>query len=146
MRRLNVAVAAGLLMAGCVTSDPTYRAPDRVDKNAAIVAVGPVAEDHSESQSNSWISITAVDGEATGLTPAVRVVPGEHRITLRHIDPYATFYSNVRYGSVTFNTEAGGRYRIDADYCCGFIFGQLKLAVVDEASGEQIAKSDARAP
>lgn len=145
MRRLCVVLAAALLVAGCATADPTYRGPDQADQNAAIVAIGPVAEDHSESQNNSWISITAVDGEPTGLTPAVRVAPGEHRITVRHIDPYATFYGNVRYGSVTFKTEAGGRYRIDGDYCCGFVFGRLKLAVVDEASGEQIAKSDAKA-
>lgn len=145
MRRLCVALAAGLFMAGCATADPTYRGPDQADQNSAVVSVGQVAEDHSESQYNSWISITAVDGEPTGLTPAVRVTPGEHRITLRHIDPYATFYGNVRYGSVTFKTDAGGRYRIDGDFCCGFILGRLKLAVVDEASGQQIARGDTTA-
>lgn len=145
MRRMSVAMAAGLLLAGCAAADPTYRGPDQSDQNSAVVSVGQVAEDHSESQNNSWISITAVDGEPTGVTPAVRVTPGEHRITVRHVDPYATFYGNVRYGSVTFKADAGARYRIDGAYCCGFILGSLELAVVDEASGRQIANGNAAA-
>lgn len=143
MRRVSVAVVAGLLMAGCGVAEPTYSGPEQADQNSAVVSVGQVAEDHSESQNVSWISITAVDGEPTGLTPSVRVAPGEHRITVRHIDPYATFYGNVRYGSVTFKTDAGGRYRINGDFCCGFILGRMKLAVVDEASGQQVAASNA---
>jgi hypothetical protein len=75
-----------------------------------------------------------VDGPGAAGAP-----PGEHKFTVRHHDPYAFFHGNIKYESVSFRTEAGGRYRIDAAYCCGFILGQFDLFVTDEASGQQIA-------
>lgn len=139
MLRLSKIVMAALLLTGCTVAKATYLGPDQAQENAATVAVGTVSESYSVSQGSSWINIIAVDGEPTGLVPAVRVTPGEHRITLRHIDPYATFYGNIRHDSVTFLAAAGGRYRIDAGYCCGFILGRFDLVVTDESSGQQIA-------
>jgi len=144
MLRLSGVVVGALLLTGCMTAEPTYQGLSQAEQDAAIVEVGTVNESYSVSQGSSWISIIAVDGEPTGLTPAVRVTPGEHRITVRHIDPYATFYGNIRHGSVTFKTDPGGRYRIDGSYCCGFILGVLNLRVIDAASGQKIARLDAR--
>ena len=131
-----------VLLAGCAVGPATYQGPPGDDQNAATVAAGTVAESYSASQGSSWIQIVAVDGESSGLASRVRVSPGEHRFTVRHWDGYATFYGNIRSESVTFPAEAGGRYRIDASYCCGFILGQFALTVVDEATGRQIAEID----
>ncbi len=142
---LLVLPALGLLAAGCAAgpATATYQGPADADDSAAVVAVGAVAESYSVSQNSSWIQIVAVDGESTGLAPWVRVPAGEHQFTVRHHDPYAFFYGNVRHESVSFVTEAGGRYRIDAAYCCGFILGQFDLYVIDESSGREIAELSA---
>ena len=58
---------------------------------------------------------------------------------MRHADPYGTVYGNIRYADVKFTAEAGGRYRIDAKYCCGFYLGEFDLVAVDEQSGREIA-------
>jgi hypothetical protein len=135
------AVLSALLMTGCAVGPVTYQGPAEGDQNAAVVAVGAVSENYPESHYHSWIQIVAVDGESTGLAPWVRVPPGEHKFTIRHHDPYATFHGNIKFESVSFRSDAGGRYRIDAAYCCGFILGQFELFVIDEASGAQIADS-----
>jgi hypothetical protein len=140
-RVLTVLPMAALLLAGCAVGPATYQGPAEADANAAVVAVGAVSENYPASHNNSWIQIVAVDSESTGLAPVVRVPPGEHKFTIRHHDPYAFFHGNIRYESVSFRTDAGGRYRIDAAYCCGFILGQFNLFVIDEASGQQIADS-----
>jgi hypothetical protein len=139
---LSILPALGLLTAGCAGAPAmaTYQGPADSDESAAIVAAGTVAESYSVSQNSSWIQIVAVDGEAAGFAPWVRVSPGEHRFTVRHHDPYATFYGNIRHESVSFATEAGGRYRIDASYCCGFLLGRFDVYVIDEASGQEIAE------
>jgi hypothetical protein len=129
-----------LLLAGCTVGPATYQGPSGDDQSAAIVAAGTVLESYSVSQGSSWIQIVAVDGHSSGLAKSVLVSPGEHRITVRHFDGYATFYGNVRSEDVSFPAAAGGRYRIDASYCCGFILGDFALAVVDEATGQQIAE------
>jgi hypothetical protein len=141
MRFSGVIMAALLLLAGCTVRPATYVAP-AADQNAAAIAVGKLTESYSVSEGSSWISIIAVDGEPTGLAPAVLVTPGQHRITVRHWDPYATFYGNIRHESVTFQAAAGGQYRIDADYCCGFILGRLQLFVVDASTGQQVAAAE----
>jgi hypothetical protein len=138
---LTVLPMAALLLAGCAVGPATYQGPAEVDQNAAVVAVGAVSENYPASHNHSWIQIVAVDGESTGLAPSVRVSPGEHKLTIRHHDPYALFHGNIKYESVSFSSAAGGRYRIDAAYCCGFILGQFELFVIDEASGQQIADS-----
>jgi hypothetical protein len=130
----------GLLLAGCTVGPATYQEPPGDDQNGATVAAGTVAESYSVSQGSSWIQIVAVDGQSSGLAKSVRVSPGEHRFTVRHFDGYGTFYGNVRSEDVTFPAASGGRYRIDASYCCGFILGQFALAVVDEVTGRQIAE------
>jgi len=130
----------GLLLAGCTVGPATYQGPSGDDQNAATVAAGTVAESYSVSQGSSWIQIVAVDGQSSGLAKRVRVSAGEHRFTVRHFDGYGTFYGNVRSEDVSFPAAAGGRYRIDASYCCGFILGQFALAVVDETTGRQIAE------
>jgi hypothetical protein len=140
-RVLTVVPMTVLLLAGCAVGPATYRGPAEADANAAVVAVGAVSENYPASHNNSWIQIVAVDGESTGLAPAVRVPPGEHKFTIRHHDPYAFFHGNIKYESVSFRADASGRYRIDAAYCCGFILGQFELFVIDEASGEQVADS-----
>jgi hypothetical protein len=144
MRQLNRFLAALpasglLLLAGCDVGPATYRSLDAMDPGAATVAAGTVAESYSVSQGNSWISIVAVDGESTGMARAVRVPAGEHRFEVRHLDPYATFYGNVKFETFAFTAAPGGRYRIDASYCCGAILGQFDLAVIDETTGQQIA-------
>jgi hypothetical protein len=143
MQRLKGTMAGllVLLTAGCAVGPATYQGPTEADQNAAVVAVGAVTENYPESHNNSWIQIVAVDGESTGLAPWVRVSPGDHKFTIRHHDPYATFHGNIKFESVSFRSDAGGRYRIEADYCCGFILGQFELFVIDEASGRQIADS-----
>jgi desulfoferrodoxin (superoxide reductase-like protein) len=143
MQRLKgtLTVLLVLLLAGCAVGPATYQGPAEADQNAAVVAVGAVSENYPESHYNSWIQIVAVDGESTGLAPWVRVPPGDHKFTIRHHDPYATFHGNIKYESVSFRSDAGGRYRIEAAYCCGFILGQFDLWVIDEASGQQIADS-----
>jgi hypothetical protein len=132
--------ALGLLLAGCTVGPATYQGPPGDDQNGATVSAGTVAESYSVSQGSSWIQIVAVDGQSSGLAGRVRVSPGEHRFTVRHFDGYATFYGNVRSEDVTFPATAGGRYRIDAFYCCGFILGDFDLTVIDEATGRQIAE------
>ena len=144
MQRLTgilAALAIPALLLGCTVGPATYQGPAADDQNAAVVAVGAVSENYPESHNNSWIQIVAVDGESTGLAPWVRVPPGEHKFTIRHHDPYALFHGNIKFESVSFLSAAGGRYRIDAAYCCGFILGQFDLFVIDEASGQQIADS-----
>ena len=131
-----------LLLAGCAVGPATYQGPAGDDQNGATVRVGTVAESYSESQGSSWIQIVAVDGQSSGLAPWVRVPPGEHRITVRHFDGYATFYGNITSEDVTFSATAGGHYRIDASYCCGFILGDFDLRVVDEATDRQIAATN----
>ena len=142
-RILAVLPAIGLLLlAGCEVGPATYQGPAALDANAATVVAGRVAESYSVSQGSSWISIVAVDGQSTGLARGVRVPPGEHRFEVRHFDGYATFYANVKFETVTFTPAPGGRYRIDAAYCCGAILGDFDLAVIDEATGQQIAAAD----
>jgi len=139
-RVFTILPVLGLLLAGCATVGPaTYQGPSLDDQNAATVAAGTVYESYSVSQGSSWIQIVAVDGQSSGPAGWVRVAPGEHRFTVRHFDGYATFYGNVRSEDVTFPVAAGGRYRIDASYCCGFILGDFDLAVFDESTGQQIA-------
>lgn len=143
MLRLNmsvVATALGVLLAGCMTPAATYQGPSAADESAATIIAGTVAESYSVSQGSSAIQITAVDGEPSGLAPLVRVTAGEHKITVRHFDGYANIYANVDHESVTFQAEPGGRYRIDASYCCGYILGQFDIVVVDEATGRQVAE------
>jgi hypothetical protein len=131
---------ACVLLAGCTENvTPTYRGPVATNPSAATITVSVPSEQYSSSQNNSWIQITAVDGKATGRVQSVRVSTGEHQITLRHADPYGTFYGNIRYADVRFTAEAGGRYRIDAKYCCGFYLGSFDLVAVDEQSGREIA-------
>ena len=141
-RGFTILPGLGLLLAGCAVGPATYQGPPGDDQNAATVTAGTVAESYSVSQGTSSIQIVAVDDQSSGLAPRVRVSPGEHRFTVRHFDGYATFYGNIRSEDVTFSTTAGGHYRIDASYCCGFILGQFALAVIDEATGRQIAEID----
>lgn len=129
----------GLLVAGCAVGPANYQGPAKADQNAATVTAGAVAETYSVSHGSSWISIVAVDGVSSGLAPAVSVTPGEHRYTVRHFDPYATFYGNVRHESIAFRAEPDSHYRIDASYCCGFILGQFKVYVTDVGTGQQVA-------
>jgi hypothetical protein len=139
-RVFTILPVLGLLaLAGCVVGPATYQGPSDDDQNGATVATGTVQESYSVSQGSSWIQIVAVDGQSSGLARWVRVSPGQHRFTVRHFDGYATFYGNVRSEDVTFPAAAGGRYRIDAAYCCGFILGDFDLTVVDEVTGRQIA-------
>jgi hypothetical protein len=127
------------LLAACATVGPaTYQGPAD-DQNAALVDAGTVYESYSVSQGSSWIQIVAVDGQSSGFAKRVWVTPGEHRFTVRHVDPYATFYGNVRHEDVSFAVAGGGRYRIDATYCCGAILGDFDLTVLDEVSGRQVA-------
>jgi hypothetical protein len=143
MQRLNRALKVLpvlALLTGCTVGPATYQGPPETDENAVVVSVGTVTEHYPEHHNNSWIQIVAVDGESTGLAPWVRVPPGEHRFTIRHHDPYATFNGNIKFESVSFRSDPGGRYRIDAAYCCGLILGQFELFVIDEGSGEQIAQ------
>ena len=144
MQHLNRVLKAlpvlALLVTGCTVGPATYQGPAATDENAVVVSVGPVTEHYPEHHNNSWIQIVAVDSESTGLAPQVRVPPGEHRFTIRHHDPYATFNGNIKFESVSFRSEPGGRYRIDAAYCCGLILGQFELFVIDEGSGEQVAR------
>jgi len=139
-RVLSVLPMLALLLTGCSVGPATYQGPSAADGNAAVVAVGTVSENYPASHNNSWIQIVAVDGESTGLAPWVRVSPGEHKFTIRHHDPYAMFHGNIKFESVSFRSDPGGRYRIDAAYCCGFILGQFELFVIDESSGRQIAE------
>lgn len=127
------------LLAGCTNAIPSYQAPAPGNSNAATVFVGGLKEQYSVSQNKSWIQIVAVDGKATGHVQSVRVSPGKHRFTIRHQDPYGTFYGNIRYADIEFESEAGGRYRVDASFKGGFYLGQFDLAAIDEQSGEQIA-------
>ena len=136
---LTILPMLSLLLAGCMTGAPTYHGPAETDDSAAVVMVGAVAESYSVSQNNSWIQIVAVDGDSTGPAPWVRVSPGEHQFKIRHHDPYATFYGNQAHEIVAFQAEPGGRYRIDAAYCCGFILGQFEVFVFDETTGAQVA-------
>jgi len=138
-RIFTILSALGLLLAGCTVGPATYQGPSGDDQNAATVVAGTVQESYSVSQGSSWVQIVAVDGQSSGLARWVRVSPGEHRFTVRHFDGYATFYGNVRSEDVTFPAVAGGRYRIDASYCCGFILGDFDLRVIDEVTGGQIA-------
>jgi len=139
-RFLAALPAIGLLaLAGCDVGPASYQGPDAMDPNGATVVAGPVAESYSVSQGASWINIVAVDGQSTGLARGVRVPAGEHRFEVRHLDPYATFYGNAKFETVTFTAAPGGRYRIDAAYCCGAILGDFDLAVIDETTGQQIA-------
>lgn len=140
-----VPLACGIL-AGCTLSTAvTYRGPALSDQNAAVVAAGEVAEQYSASRGGAWIQIVAVDGESTGEAQSVRVSPGEHRFTVRHFDGYALINGNITYDRITFQTEPGGRYRIDGAYCCGFILGRFDLFAYDEGSGQQIANMPANA-
>ena len=130
------------LLAGCTgTVTPTYRGPVATNPNAATITAGVPSEQYSVSQNSAWILIAAVDGKATGRVQSVRVSMGEHRITVRHVDPYATFYGNIQYADVQFTAEAGGRYRIDAKHCCGFYLGEFDIVAVDEQSGREIART-----
>ena len=131
---------AGVLLAGCTEHvTPTYQGPAATNPDAATIVASVPSEQYSVSQNNSWIQITAVDGKPTGFVQSVRVSTGEHKITLRHADPYGTLYGNIRYADVKFTAEAGGRYRIKAKYCCGFYVGSFDLGAVDEQSGREIA-------
>ena len=128
------------LLAGCTENvTPSYNGPAATNPSAATITVSVPSEQYSVSQNNSWIQIAAIDGKSTGHVQAVRVSTGEHRITLRHADPYGTFYGNIRYADLKFTAEAGGRYRIDAKYCCGFYLGEFDIVAVDEQSGREIA-------
>ena len=138
-RVFTILPVLGLLLAGCTVGPATYQGPPGDDQNGATVSAGTVAESYSVSQGSSWIQIVAVDGQSSGLAGWVRVAPGEHKFTVRHFDGYATFYGNARSEDVTFPVAAGGHYRIDGSYCCGFILGDFDLTVVDEATGRQIA-------
>jgi hypothetical protein len=138
---LSAVPLAFLLLAGCTGSTPTYQEPPATSTNVATVYVSVPAEDYSVSQNKSSLQIAAVDGEPTGRVPSVRVSSGEHQFTVRHHDPYATFYGNVRYADIKFKAEAGRTYRIDGSFCCGFYLGQFDLVAVDERSGQQIARS-----
>ncbi len=128
------------LLAGCTGNvTPSYHGPVATNPSAATITVSVPSEQYSVSQNSSWIQIAAVDGKATGHVQSVRVSTGQHRITVRHVDPYGTFYGNIRYADVRFTAEAGGRYRIDGKYCCGFYLGEFELVAVDEQSGREIA-------
>jgi hypothetical protein len=143
MRMLRGIFSAGplalLVLAGCTSSAPSYKAPAADSANAATVYVGKLKEQYSVSQNKSWIQIVAVDGQATGHVQSVRVTPGEHQFTIRHHDPHAMFYGNARYADIKFKADAGGSYRIDASYKGGFYLGQFDLVATDEQSGSQIA-------
>jgi hypothetical protein len=131
---------ACLLLAGCTENvKPTYQGPVATNPSAATITVSVPSEQYAVSQNNSWIQIAAIDGKPTGHVQSVLVSTGEHRITVRHADPYGTFYGNIHYADVKFTAEAGGRYRIDAKYCCGFYLGSFDLVAVDEQSGRAIA-------
>lgn len=138
-RVFTILPVLGLLLAGCAVGPATHQGPAGDDQNGATVTAGRVAESYSASQGGAWIQIVAVDGQSSGPAARVRVSPGEHRFTVRHFDGYATFYGNIRSEDVAFPAAAGGRYRIDGSYCCGFILGDFDLSVVDEATGRQIA-------
>ncbi len=128
------------LLAGCTGNvTPSYQGPAATNPSAATITVSVPSEQYSVSQNSSWIQIVAVDGKATGHVQSVRVSTGQHRITVRHVDPYGTVYGNIRYADVRFTAEAGGRYRIDGKYCCGFYLGEFDLVAVDEQSGREIA-------
>lgn len=132
-------LAMGLLAACSSSSPPTYQGPVATNPNAATVSVSVPKEQYSVSQNSSWIQIAAVDGKSTGHVQSLLVSTGQHRFTIRHQDPYATFYNNIRYADIEFNVEPAGRYRIDGKYCCGFYLGQFDLVAVDEQSGQEIA-------
>jgi hypothetical protein len=132
---------AALLLAGCTGTTPSYREPAPTNTNAATVSVSVPSEQYAVSQNKSWIQIAAVDGKATGRVQSLRVVPGKHKFTIRHHDPYATIYGNIRYADIEFDAAPGGSYRIDGSYCCGFYLGQFELAAIDEHSGQQIART-----
>lgn len=127
------------LLAGCTSATPSYQEPAAGSASAATIFVGGLKEQYSVSQNKAWIQIVAVDGKATGHVQSVRVPSGEHQFTIRHHDPYGTFYGNARYADIKFKAEAGGRYRIDASYKGGFYLGQFDLVATDEQSGNQIA-------
>jgi hypothetical protein len=128
------------LLAGCTDNvTPTYHGPVATNPSAATITVSVPSENYSVSQNSSWIQIAAIDGKATGRVQSVVVSTGEHRITVRHADPYGSVYGNIRYADVKFTAEAGGHYRIDAKYCCGFYLGEFDLTAVDEQSGREIA-------
>lgn len=131
---------AALLLAGCTGTTPSYREP-APNANTATVSVSVPDEQYAVSQNNSWIQIAAVDGKATGHVQSLRVTPGKHKFTIRHHDPYATFYGNIRYADIEFDAAPAGSYRIDGSYCCGFYLGQFDLAAIDEHSGQQIART-----
>lgn len=128
------------LLSGCTAATPSYKEPAPTNANAATVRVSTPSEQYSVSQNKSWIQIAAVDGKATGRVQSVRVRPGEHQFTIRHHDPHAMFYGNIRYADIKFDVAPSGSYRIDGSYCCGFYLGQFELAAIDEQSGKLIAR------
>ena len=128
------------LLIGCTSNvTPSYKGPAVTNPSTATISVGVPSEQYSVSQNKSWMQIAAIDGKSTGHVQSVRVSTGEHRVTVRHVDPYGTFYGNIRYADIRFTAEAGGQYRIDSKHCCGFYLGTFDVVAVDEQSGRVIA-------
>jgi len=133
MFRCTTALLAscGILLGGAARA---YQQP-APSEPAAYVAIGHIAEDQNFTGGGAAMQIVAVDGQSTGLAESVLVAPGTHRFTVRHFDGYALFHANIRYEAISFQTQAGGDYRINGSYCCGFIFGMFDLTAYDHQTG-----------
>jgi hypothetical protein len=135
--------ACGVLF-GCVVG-PAYQQPAPSDQTA-YVAVGHISEDESSFEGGAAMQIVGVDGHSTGLAPSVRVTAGTHRFTVRHFNSFGLFDADIKYEDISFLAQAGGDYRIDGSYCCGYILGMFDLYAYDDRSGQQVAAAMANAP
>jgi len=135
--------ACGVMLA-CVAGQ-AYQQP-APSEPSAYVEIGRIAEDQNFTGGGAVMQIVAVDGQSTGLAESVLVAPGTHRFTVRHFDGYALFHANIKYEDISFLTQAGGDYRINGSYCCGFIFGMFDLSAYDHQSGAQVVTVTPAAP
>jgi len=135
MFKTALLAVAGIFL-GCIAAQ-AYQEP-AMSEPAAYVTIGHITEDQDFTAGGAAMQIVAVDGQSTGLAATVRVAPGMHRFTVRHFDGFALFHANIKYESISFMTQAGGDYRIDGAYCCGFIFGQFDLSAYDHYTGAPV--------
>jgi len=135
--------ACGVMLA-CVAGQ-AYQQP-APSEPSAYVEIGRIAEDQNFTGGGAVMQIVAVDGQSTWVAESGLGGRGTHRFTVRHFDGYALFHANIKYEDISFLTQAGGDYRINGSYCCGFIFGMFDLSAYDHQSGAQVVTVTPAAP
>ena len=135
------------LATGCGTMK-AYEGPDLPREEIAVVSAGGLFY-RNYVFGGSSLQLTRVDGKRAESIRAVRpksvkVLPGPHRfgVTYRygHIFSPSCALGCDTTTVISFDTEAGHEYRIEAEYAGSFYSGPLHVWAVDKTTGKVVAR------